>query len=195
MDKTLFEQLLTECAQWHYPTALDDTPERLKIRRMEKQLLKKGYTQQEIDEAMSEFLNDTFPPKITKLKIANETCDYCGDHCPGGRQLDYKLQKSHQGDKQWNGKCRSCRRQADPWTGEYTLDNSIAAGRWHEWIRNSERNPNIAPLPRPWHQETNASAETNPRPGSQQQKIQQTYGPDNLTAEQIKQKYGLDFGD
>lgn len=167
MDKKLFEQLLTEIADWEYPMAMDDAVEAQKVKRLIREYQKKGMNEEEIREALKEYRNETYPAKVVKIKAQPTDCSDCGKHCPTGRRVDYRIYKGKKGQKKWCGKCSVCRKQTNPYDGKYTLTNLTAANTWWEWIR--------------------TTGVDNPRP----KKVVEAK-PAHLDPEFLKKKYGLD---
>jgi hypothetical protein len=105
---------------------------------MVKSMVQDGHSAQEIEEALSEYKNSTFPPQIVKLLPRTGPCDHCGRSCPDGRQVDYKLINNYKLKlKKWCGKCRECRLQTNPWTGEFDVEPRMAGTVWGSWQRST----------------------------------------------------------
>lgn len=172
MDKKQFEQLLSQVADWEYPTAMDDAAEAQKVKRLIREYRKKGLSEEEILEALKEYRNDTYPAKIVKIKSQAIECPDCGKACPNGRTVDYRLYRGKKGQQKWCGKCAVCKKQSNPKDGKYTLSNMVAANTWWEWIR--------------------TTGVDNPRgPGNPRTRAAPEPKPEHLTPEYLKKKYGL----
>jgi Pyruvate/2-oxoacid:ferredoxin oxidoreductase delta subunit len=135
MDKKQFEQKLDEVAEWEYPeTPLDGID-----RRAAKALYKNsGLTDKEI---YNEYLKETYDgrdpevaPNIKKLKCQPVNCDDCGAFCANGRKKEKKIYET-QGIRHWREHCVTCGINKNPFTNEYNLPQSEAAGVWHRWLR------------------------------------------------------------
>ena len=135
MEQKQFEQLLSQVAEWEYPVSMDDAAETYKIRKLAKDMRKKGATDEEIIAALEQYRNDTFPAKLVKIIPQAQACPDCGKNCPTGRVVDYRLYRGKKGQQKWCGKCSVCRKQTNPYDGEYSLTNLTAANVWWEWIR------------------------------------------------------------
>lgn len=117
MDQKLFEQLLTEVAEWHKITDCSGPGRRGRPRRRDLAAV-----------------NPTLGLEITRLKIKNTACQDCGLDCPQGRTLDIRIYQNSNGTH-YRQRCLACGMVLDPYTGEFNLDVLKGSQKWQSWIR------------------------------------------------------------
>ena len=119
MDKKLFEQKLTEVADWHIPRVIDvDHP-----RRRRDQII----TEQDL-------VNLTLAPEITSLKDLKTPCDSCGKINPNGQKIERK-QYMTSNIKYWRSRCVTCGKYENPNTGKFDLTGTEATYQWNNLLR------------------------------------------------------------
>ena len=137
MDKKLFEQKLSEVAEWQIPKTLATVTEGSRGRGRPS----KEQQYQELREQMflEEFdgVNPTFPPQIIKLKCTAETCGDCGKICEQGRHLEKKLYEANR-KPHWRQKCVNCGCFQNPYTGKFDLKGSRASQIWNNFVRDTK---------------------------------------------------------
>lgn len=141
MDQKLFEQLLTETAEWFRPeTLLESLRSKRRILQLEREQQEESlydYDDQSTeDQQTCTGINTTLPARIKKLKIQTTICADCDRRCDQGRRVEkqlYKTVKEH-----WRERCATCKMTRNPNTGKFDLTDRYAAGVWANWLRSKK---------------------------------------------------------
>lgn len=140
MDKKLYQQLLSEVADFRMPKL---TPSDIKISKQKSRgrgrPSKEERYQDEHEEVfldMFEGINPTHSPELTELKIKALDCPDCGKHCPNGRREEIKYYPATPGHiAHRRQRCLECNKYQDPDDGTYTLAQGPACQRFLNWAK------------------------------------------------------------
>lgn len=134
MDQKLFEQKLSEVAEWKIPENQQETSANAKKKRGRKSEEEKYQAaHEEIFMEIHGGVNPTLTPLLTNVKCKPVDCEDCGQHCPNGRVKEMKQYDTNR--RHWRQRCVTCDKQQNPWTGEFDLSNQKASHEWSVWLR------------------------------------------------------------
>lgn len=119
-----FKQKLTEVAEWEMPLTLDCATRNNELQRY-------------LENNDLDCVNDTYPPKIVKLKIATVACEDCGKIVEG-RHKEMRVLKGY-GCNLVKEKCVTCGQHKDPFTKMFNVDGATSHRRCLDYIRNKLR--------------------------------------------------------
>jgi len=129
-----FKQKLSEVAEWVIPATERETTPAAKKRAGRKSAEQKYQEEhEEVFLNMFEGKNPTMPMMLTKLKIVAVDCEDCGQHCPDGRHTENKRFDTNR--PHWRKRCVTCKKNQNPWTGEYDLNSQQSASVWADYLR------------------------------------------------------------
>jgi hypothetical protein len=141
MDKKLFEQLLTEVAEWRIPKTLGEIsqpkkPRQTKIKQhIDDELTDDEHTDHELDFlAQHGGINPTYPPQLVKVKVQACECSDCGRYCSEGRQVDKKIYVANN-IRHWREYCKTCAMTRNPYTKKFDLRGGAASMTWNNYLR------------------------------------------------------------
>ena len=140
MDKQLFEQLLSEVADWEIPKLKEwEIKEAKKSARGKHKRTEEELYQIEHEEMFKEIfggVNPTVTPELKTIKVLAVDCADCGQHCPNGRKEEIKYYHATIGHvAHQRRRCLECNRYRDPEYGTYTLSQGPAAQRFLNWAK------------------------------------------------------------
>ena len=139
MDKKLFEQKLSEVAEWRLPKTITGTKDGDAKRPRGRPSKEEQYQIDHEEEFKKIFgdTNPTFPPQLLKLKNSACVCEDCGKVCENGRQKEKKLYETG-GKKNWRERCLTCDLSKNPFTGKYDMDHVTAGRAWIDFLRETK---------------------------------------------------------
>jgi hypothetical protein len=117
MDQKLFEQRLTELADW--VRINDEVQQFIWRNRLSKEDIIKLLSSPDFD------TSDCHTIKLLRVKRAVD-CEACGEHCPDGRLLEHRKLKYGPTKDTWKTRCLTCKRTEDPTTGVFDHHQVIA---------------------------------------------------------------------
>jgi hypothetical protein len=140
MDKQLFEQLLSQVADWEMPKLKDwEVKEAKKSARGKNKRTEEELYQIEHEEIFKEIfggVNPTMTPELKQLKVKAIDCPDCGKHCPNGRKEEIKYYHETPGHiAHQRRRCLECNRYRDPDDGTYTLPQGPACHKYLNWAK------------------------------------------------------------
>jgi hypothetical protein len=140
MDKQLFEQLLSQVADWEMPKLKEwEIKEAKKRARGRGRPSREDLYQEEHEEIFKQMfggVNPTMTPELTAVKVKAVDCADCGEHCPNGRREDIKYFPATPGHiAHRRHRCLECNKYRDPEYGTYTLSQGPAAQRFLNWAK------------------------------------------------------------
>jgi hypothetical protein len=140
MDKKLFEQLLSQVADWEMPKLKDwEVKEAKKSARGKNKRTEEELYQIEHEEIFREIfggVNPTMTPELKQLKVKAVDCADCGKHCPNGRKEEIKYYHETPGHiAHQRRRCLECNRYRDPDDGTYTLPQGPACHKYLNWAK------------------------------------------------------------
>ena len=140
MDKKLFEQLLSQVADWEMPKLKDwEVKEAKKSARGKNKRTEEELYQIEHEEIFKEIfggVNPTMTPELKQLKVKAVDCADCGKHCPNGRKEEIKYYHETPGHiAHQRRRCLECNRYRDPDDGTYTLPQGPACHKYLNWAK------------------------------------------------------------
>lgn len=135
MDKKLFEQKLSEVADWHIPKVTEVIIPRRKGRPRQED----HEHQQQLDQWLQDTdgVNQTLPPKILKIKHSQNDCEFCGRSCAEGQHIETKLYFTA-GQKYWRSRCTVCGLYQNPVTKQFDLNGTQACRVWDNYLRKTK---------------------------------------------------------
>lgn len=139
MDKKLYEQLLSEVAEWTVPKLSATDIREAKKRGRGRPTNESIYEEQNLLKFLEQHggVNPTYPPELKKLKCQGHNCQDCGEYCPNGRHTEKKMYEANR-TRHWREKCVTCNKFKNPLTGEFDLDPSIASHKWNQFLRDTK---------------------------------------------------------
>ena len=140
MDKQLFEQLLSEVADWEIPKLKEwEIKEAKKSARGKHKKTEEELYQIEHEEMFKEIfggVNPTMTPELKQLKVQALDCPDCGKHCPNGRKEEIKYYAETPGHiAHRRQRCLECNKYRDPDDGTYTLPQGPACHKYLNWAK------------------------------------------------------------
>jgi hypothetical protein len=140
MDKQLFEQLLSQVADWEMPKLKDwEVKEAKKSARGKNKRTEEELYQIEHEEIFKEIfggVNPTMTPELKQLKVQALDCPDCGKHCPNGRKEEIKYYAETPGHiAHRRQRCLECNKYRDPDDGTYTLPQGPACHKYLNWAK------------------------------------------------------------
>jgi hypothetical protein len=140
MDKQLFEQLLSQVADWEIPKlSPTDVREAKKRARGRGRPTNEELFQEEHEEIFREIfdgVNPTMTPELKQLKVKAIDCPDCGKHCPNGRKEEIKYYAETAGHvAHQRRRCLECNRYRDPEDGTYSLPQGPACQKYLNWAK------------------------------------------------------------
>ena len=139
MDKKLFEQKLSEVAEWRIPATVTGTKDGEPKRPRGRPTKEEQYQMAHEEEFKKIFgdTNPTFPPQVLKLKNSSCVCDDCGKVCANGRHTELKQYETG-GKKNWRERCLTCEMSRNPYTGKFDMDHATAGRAWIDFLRETK---------------------------------------------------------
>lgn len=140
MDKQLFEQLLSQVADWEVPKLKDwEIEEAKKSARGKHKKTEEELYQIEHEEIFKEIfggVNPTHTPELKTVKVKAVDCPDCGKHCPNGRKEEIKYYHETPGHiAHRRQRCLECNKYRDPDDGTYTLPQGPACHKYLNWAK------------------------------------------------------------
>lgn len=137
MDKKLFEQKLSEVAEWRYPKiVLDGTEKRRRRGRPSKEESYEMAREQHMYDLYGG-VNPTLGPEVTKLKFQPTECPHChkvvDKQCHIEKRFVETVGKPH-----WRERCVTCNLWRNPYTGVFDICSSMIGTMWNQYLRGGE---------------------------------------------------------
>jgi hypothetical protein len=138
MDQKLFEQKLSEVADWKIPESLQETSANAKKKRgrkSEEELYQEAH--EEIFMEIHGGVNPTITPMLTNVKCQPVDCEDCGQHCPNGRHTEKEYYRTNHGH--WRERCRTCNKHKNPYTGDFDMSAQASPAIWTAYLKGSKK--------------------------------------------------------
>jgi hypothetical protein len=140
MDKKLFQQLLSEVADWEMPRLTPtDIREAKKAKRGRGRPTNEELYQEEHEDVFREIfegVNPTHTPELKQLKVKAVDCPDCGRHCPNGRREEIKYYPETPGHvAHQRRRCLECNNYRDPEFGTYDIPQGPACHKYLNWAK------------------------------------------------------------
>ena len=138
MDETQYRAKLSEVADWRTldPNEVNKTsgiPRKYSRKKPKPQVDEEVDEQEEQEDAVQ--VNDQhLPVVLNNLKVKGCHCEDCGKYCESGRKKEIQFYWRN-GKTFLREKCNTCRKQKNPYTGEFDLGPIQAAAVWHAHIK------------------------------------------------------------
>jgi hypothetical protein len=132
MDKKLFQEKLSQVAEWHIPKVTDVKLPKRKGRPSSCDIAEQEAAVEWLEK--SQGINDTLPVEILKIKHQERACEYCDKVCEKAAHIETK-QYFNSNKKYWRSRCMTCGLYENPLTGKFDLTGTQATQQWNNRMR------------------------------------------------------------
>lgn len=139
MDKKLFEEKLSQVAEWHYPK-IERSPGRPRSRPVRDPIDPDCDQDPDSDQDQDQntpMINNTAAPEITRIKVPRSQCHNCGRQvnvaCHTEKKFYHLMNRPH-----WREHCVTCDLWKNPYTGVFDVPSSNIGTIWNQYLRGGE---------------------------------------------------------